>query len=87
MTDVRTGSFFLLNWQHIPILLQICKNNRLSHKFLGKFMWLVVTMDTNSIFRKVIYGFYNGDSGLSDVQKEAEEIFEDLNISRPSRDK
>ena len=49
-------------------------------------MWLVVTMDTNSVFRKAIDGFYNGDSGLSVVQTEAEEIFEDLNIPRPSRD-
>jgi len=77
---------FLLNWQHIPILLNICKNNRLSHKFLGTFMWLVVTMDTNSVFRKAIDGFYNGNSGLSAVQTEVEEIFEDLNIPRPSRD-
>jgi len=43
-------------------------------------------MDTNSIFRKAIAGFYNGDSGLSEVQTEAEEIFENLNIPRPSRD-
>ena len=42
-------------------------------------------MDTNSVFRKAIDGFYNGDSGLSAVQTEAEEIFEDLNIPRPSR--
>ena len=43
-------------------------------------------METNSIFRNAIDGLYNGDSGLSEVQTEAKEIFEDLNISRLSRD-
>ena len=67
-------------------MLKILKNKRLSHKFLGTFMCLVVTMDTNSVFHKVVDGFYSGDSGPSAVQTEAEEIFEDLNIPRPSRD-
>jgi hypothetical protein len=44
-------------------------------------------MDTNSIFRNDSDGFYNGDSGFREVQTEAEEKSEELNISRPSRDK
>jgi len=43
-------------------------------------------METNTIFRNAIDGFYDGDSRLSEVQTEAKEIFEDLNISRLSRD-